>query len=96
LTPEQRVERARSLLSTALGLALVKNGWNLHATPGEFHLDHGDEKLDPHKLVREISDGVISQQSWTAKCNALGIGEILLAVPVESIGVAKQEALPLG
>jgi heat shock protein HtpX len=96
LTPEQRVERARSLLSAALGLALVKNGWNLHATPGEFHLDHGDEKLDPHKLVREISDGIISQQSWTAKCNALGIREIPLAVPVESIGVAKQEALPLG
>jgi hypothetical protein len=57
LTREQRVERARSLLSTAFGLALVNNGCKAHSSPGEFHLDQGDEKLDPHKLMLQISAG---------------------------------------
>ncbi len=43
LNPEQRVERARSLLSTAFGLALVNSGWKVHSSPGEFHLDWGKE-----------------------------------------------------
>lgn len=47
LTPQQRIERARSLLGTALALALINNGWQLHSRPGEFHLDRGNENLDP-------------------------------------------------
>lgn len=79
LTPEQRVERARSLLSTAFGLALVNSGWKVHSSPGEFHLDWGDEQIDPHKLLLQISDGIISKEAWAAKCKELGIENIPLA-----------------
>ena len=95
LTREQRVERARSLLSAAFGLALVNSGWKVHASPGEFHLDDGDEKLDPHKLMLEISDGTISKEAWAAKCKELGIEDIALAVTPASIEPASDETLPL-
>jgi hypothetical protein len=52
----------------------------LHARPGEFHLDHGDEQLDPYKVMLQLSDGVISKEAWSAKCTALGIENIPLAV----------------
>jgi len=96
LTREQRVERARSLLSTALGLALVNNGWKVHSSPGEFHLDRGDEQIDPHRLVLEISDGVISKEAWAMKCKALGIDGIPLVIAAESASAAKQETLSFG
>ena len=96
LTPEQRVERARSLLGTALGLALVNNGWKLHSRPGEFHVDWGDEQINPHKLMLQISDGVISKEAWAAKCKTLGIEDISLTIAAECASAAKQESLPLG
>ncbi|MBZ5616022.1 MAG: M48 family metalloprotease [Acidobacteriia bacterium] len=95
LTPEQRVERARSLLSTAFGLALVKNGWKVHSSPGEFHLDQGDEELDPHTLMLQISDGIISKEAWATKCKKLGIEGLPLAIAPEH-AAAKQEPLPFG
>jgi heat shock protein HtpX len=96
LTREQRIERARSLLSTAFGLALVNNGWKVHSSPGEFHLDRGDEQINPHRLMLEISDGVISREAWEMKCKALGIEGIPLVVAAESASAAKQETLPFG
>ena len=72
LTPEQRVEPARSLLSTAFGLALVNSGWKVHSSPGEFHLDWGDEQIDPHKLLLQISDGVISKRGMGREVQRTG------------------------
>ena len=86
LTPEQRVERARSLLSAAFGLALVNSGWKVHSSPGDFYLDHGDEQLDPYKVMLQISDGVISKEQWGTKCKALGIEGLPLAVARENAG----------
>jgi heat shock protein HtpX len=94
LTPEQRIDRARSLLSSALGLALVNSGWKVHSRPGEFHLDHGGEQINPHKLILQIANGTISKEAWKAKCKALGIENIPLAIAVGSIGEPRQEALP--
>jgi heat shock protein HtpX len=96
LTPEQRVERARSLLGTALGLALVNSGWKLHSCPGEFHVDRGDEQINPDKVMLQISDGIISKEAWAAKCKALGIEDIPLTIAAESASATKQESLPLG
>jgi heat shock protein HtpX len=96
LTPEQRIDRARSLLSSALGLALVNSGWKVHSRPGEFHLDHGGEQINPHKLILQIADGTISKEAWKAKCTALGIENIPLAIAVGSISEPRQEALPFG
>lgn len=81
LRPDQRIERARALLATALGLALVNNGWQLHSLPGEFYLSHANEKLDPRKLIRQLSDGAISKEAWVAKSRELGIDGVSLASP---------------
>ena len=79
LRPEQRVERARSLLATALGLTLINHGWTLHSRPGEFYLSRGDEQLNPHKLIQQLSDGAISREAWAARCTEMGIAGISFA-----------------
>jgi hypothetical protein len=80
LRPDQRIERARSLLATALGLLLARNGWQLHSRPGEFYLSRGEEKADPHKLIQQLSDGRISKEAWAAKAREMGIEGIPLDV----------------
>lgn len=95
LTPEQRIERARSLMSTALALALVNNGWKLHSRPGEFHLDRDDEQLDPYKLTLQLSDGAISTDAWAKKCSDFGIEDVPLIAATKSASVVNQGTLPL-
>lgn len=73
LNPEQRVQRARTLLGAALGLSLVKAGWKLHSRPGELYLTNESERVDPFKLVLELSDGALSSEKWIEKCRAFGI-----------------------
>src|SRR5215472_1051625 len=73
LTPEQRVQRARTLLGAALGLSLMKTGWKLHSRPGELYLINESERLDPFKLVLELSDGALSNENWVEQCRAFGI-----------------------
>ena len=72
LTPGQRVEHARSLVSTAFALALVNTGWKLHASPGEFHLDRDDEQIVPYQLILQLSDGAISKEAWADQCAKWG------------------------
>jgi heat shock protein HtpX len=88
LTRQQRTDRARSFLGTAFALALVKNGWLLHASPGEFHLGRGEEKLDPHQLVSQLLEGGISREAWMQKCKTLGLENLPLvaatAIPPEN------------
>jgi hypothetical protein len=95
LTPEQRIGRALSLLSTAFRLALVHNGWKLHSRPGEFCLDRGGAQLDPYELMTQLSDGAVSKGAWLTKCQALGIEDVLLAKIVDNSAETKQEVLSL-
>jgi hypothetical protein len=66
----------------------VKNGWLLHASPGEFHLGRGEEKLDPHQLVSQLLEGGISREAWMQKCKTLGLENLPLvaatAIPPEN------------
>jgi heat shock protein HtpX len=96
LTPEQRIERARSLLGTALALALVNNGWQLHSRPGEFHLDRGNEKLDPYKVMLQLSEGAISKDAWCTKSSAWGMENVPLASVAPTTKGASQQSLPFG
>jgi hypothetical protein len=95
LTAPQRVERARQLLSTAVALALIGNGWKLHSRPGEFHLEKNTDQLNPYQLIAELSNGTISNDSWITKCKELGIDSIPLSVAPEKAGAASQKASPL-
>jgi len=78
LTPDQRVQRARSLLGTALALALVNQGWRLHCAPGELYLDREGERIDPFKLISQLSDGTVSKQAWAEKCKKMELEAIPL------------------
>jgi Zn-dependent protease with chaperone function len=94
LRPEQRVERARLLLSAAFGLALVDHGWTVHSRPGNFHLDHGANQLHPHKLVLQLSDGAISKEAWATRCKEMGITGIPIAAAAKNDNVVRQANLP--
>lgn len=94
LTPEQRNVRARQLLASAFGLALVNQGWILHARPGEFHLSKGDEQMAPHLVIKKISDGTISKEDWAARCRNLGIEDLPLAIAAEDPNNADPAAMP--
>jgi Zn-dependent protease with chaperone function len=73
LSLEQRVQQARGLLGSAFTLTLLRQGWSVHTRPGEFFLEHGEKRMDPFKMVLQLSDGVISREAWGAKCAELGI-----------------------
>ena len=89
LTPEQREQRARSLLSSAFALALVNHGWTLHSGPGEFYLNRGEEKLNTYDLIRQLSKGAITKEAWAEKCRGLGIENVPLAIPPQDAQAAK-------
>jgi heat shock protein HtpX len=80
LTPEQRIERARSLLAMGFALALIRGGAKLCSSPGEFHFELGDEQLNPFELVTKLSDGAISRAAWEEKCRKLGIENLPLGL----------------
>jgi len=66
-------------LGTAFGLALVGDGWTLHASPGEFHLDRNGHQIDPFQVMLQLSDGVISKEACSARCKELGIEGLRLS-----------------
>jgi heat shock protein HtpX len=82
LDPQQRTQRAGYLFGAALGLALVDHGWTLHSGPGVFHLQRGSEQLNPFSVMEQLMSGTLTRQDWIAQCNALGIGQLLLAPKV--------------
>ncbi len=88
LTPEQRIERARSLLSVALGLCLVNHGWKLYTNPGELYLVSGNEQLNPLGMLLQLSDGDISKERWMEKCRELGIEGFLLVDGAQPIAAS--------
>jgi hypothetical protein len=91
LTPEQKVERARSLLGTAFGLALAGSGWKVHSSPGEFHLERGDKWINPFKVILRLSDGDISKDAWAAKCKELEIEDLQLSIAEESSSASQNK-----
>jgi len=78
LDPQQRTQRAGFLFGAGLGLALIDHGWTLHSGPGVFHLQRGDEQLNPFSVVEQLMSGKLTRQDWIAQCNALGIGGLEL------------------
>jgi Zn-dependent protease with chaperone function len=78
LTREQRTRRAADLLAAALCLALLDSGWELHAQPGEFHLERGTEHLQPFRLVRDLAANKLTAEAWLGRIQALGIEDLSL------------------
>lgn len=78
LTPEQRTQRAGRALSIGLGLAMLENGWELHCSPGVFHLQRGEQTLNPFLVVDEMMRGKLSRDAWAQRSNALGLHTLTL------------------
>lgn len=81
LDPEQRTRRAAQLFGAGLGLALIDHGWTLQSGPGMFHLQRGEQQLNPFLIVEQLRAAKLTPQEWLAQCNALGIGKLVLAPP---------------
>jgi len=78
LTHEQRANRAAALLWMSLALALIDGGWELHAQPGESHLQHGATRMSPAEVIAAMRSGKLSPDAWRAQCQAIGIADLRL------------------
>lgn len=79
LTREQRAQRAGKLLSTALTLVMIEDGWTLNMQPGEFHISRGDERVVPDAIIKAMREGTLSTGLWRDWCAQRGIvSEIVL------------------
>ncbi|HXJ95456.1 MAG TPA: M48 family metallopeptidase [Terriglobia bacterium] len=78
ITREQRTQRAGHLVGAAFALALSEAGWELHAGPGELHLNRGADELNPFETVAQLASGALSAGSWLERSKALGIENLPL------------------
>ena len=81
LTREQRADRAAALLWTALSLAMIDNGWDLHLQPGEFYLQREGEKAIPAELVQKLRSGITTREGWLEWCQKTSLGNVRLGSP---------------
>ena len=73
LTPEQRTQRAGHVLSIGLGLVILENGWELQCSPGVFHLQRGEQILNPFRVVDDLVHGKLTRDAWAQQCRELGL-----------------------
>ena len=85
LTPQQRTQRAGHLFGMALGLALLERGWELEAQPGSFFLSKGVDRINTSALMDELAAGEVSPENWVKMCDELGITDLALALPTETV-----------
>ena len=83
LAPQQRAQRARHLVASALALALLDKGWRLETKPGQFYFYRGTEKANVFTLIEELCTGKVGRDTWVANCAQMGITGSLL-VPTET------------
>jgi len=73
-TREQRLQRALGVLNASFTLALIDHDWRLHIQPGEYYLQHNEEKIEPLRTIADLQQGKLTRASWEALCAKLGIG----------------------
>jgi hypothetical protein len=80
--PDEAAARSgRNVLAGALGLALLREGWAIEASPdGTVVVRKGDTVIDPAKEIEQLADGSIDAASWRAKSTGLGIASLRLDV----------------
>ncbi len=74
-TREQRLARVTESLGMVLTLALVDHGWQLHFQPGQFYLERDAEKLEPVRVMADLSSGKMTAEGWEEYCTKTGIGD---------------------
>jgi Zn-dependent protease with chaperone function len=87
---EDRVERAIQLLTAAITITLIDDGWHIEALPGQpIALWRGDQSFGPRVPLRKLADGQMTVEEWGAACDAAGLtGRRLRSAPmVEEMNV---------
>jgi heat shock protein HtpX len=70
---------AEALLSHAIGLALLRDGWGGTGAPGNLAwFTKGSHRLNPSKLVHDLWAAKLTDADWRALMLDAGISEILL------------------
>jgi heat shock protein HtpX len=78
LSPSERRQRAANLLSCAVGLLLVAQGWRVEATPGHFELKLGEQGIKPGEIINDLASKKLTREGWNEMCRAWGISGMLL------------------
>jgi len=78
--PDETAARTgRDLLAGALGVALLREGWAIEASPnGTVLVKKGDTVIDPIKEIEQLADGSMDATSWRAKSTGMGIASLRL------------------
>jgi hypothetical protein len=76
---EAAARSGRDLLAGALGLALLREGWAIEASPdGTVIVRKGDAVINPMKEIEQLADGSMDAASWRAKSTGVGIASLRL------------------
>lgn len=78
--PDEAAARTgRDVLAGALGLALLREGWAIEASPnGTVVVRKGETVIDPINEIEQLADGSMDAVSWSAKSTAMGIASLRL------------------
>ena len=74
--PEERAQMAQRLLGQALAVALARQGWILHALPGELYFQKDEIKLDPFMVASRLAADKLQPEAWREQCVAAGISDL--------------------
>jgi len=78
---DERKWAALGLLGAALTVALHRQGWSLHVTPGEEVLlvrQGGKASVQPFAVARKLADGSMKREDWQRQCSEAGIADMPL------------------
>ena len=77
---EDRVERAIQLLTAAIAIALIDDGWQIEALPGQpIGLRREEHTFEPRIALRKLADEQMTVADWCATCDAVGLAGRRLA-----------------
>jgi hypothetical protein len=82
LNRAQRDSVALDVLSAALALCLLDNGWRLISQPGAIYLELGKGNVEPASIIAAIKSGSLSVVGWRSYRADKGIGDWPLVTQV--------------
>ena len=77
LAAEERRKHASATLGVALAVALSRNGWELHVSPGEDAVcERNGTRLKPFDMVPQLASGELTAEAWQDFCIGAGIADL--------------------
>ncbi|MEA2339647.1 MAG: hypothetical protein QOE82_3654 [Thermoanaerobaculia bacterium] len=77
---DKRIDVAASVLSCALAVRLVDDGWACAAEPGRtVTMTKDGHTIAPFRILTRLGKGEVGEEEWSSECSATGIAEQTLA-----------------